>query len=78
MITGPIVAEIAALLADPARATMIWALLDGGALAASELAGTARITPQTASSHLAKLTKAGLLRWPVMDGIAISGLPRRE
>ncbi len=61
MITGPIVAEIAALLADPARATMVWALLDGGALAASELAGAARITPQTASSHLAKLTKAGLL-----------------
>jgi DNA-binding transcriptional ArsR family regulator len=61
MITGPIVAEIAALLADPARATMVWALLDGGALTASELAVAARITPQTASTHLAKLTEAGLL-----------------
>jgi DNA-binding transcriptional ArsR family regulator len=61
MITGPIVAEIAALLADPARATMVWALLDGGALTASELAAAARITPQTASAHLAKLTAAGLL-----------------
>jgi DNA-binding transcriptional ArsR family regulator len=61
MITGPIVAEIAALLADPARATMVWALLDGRALTASELAGAARVTPQTASTHLAKLTKAGLL-----------------
>jgi DNA-binding transcriptional ArsR family regulator len=61
MITGPVVAEIAALLADPARATMVWALLDGRALAASELAVAARITPQTASTHLAKLTEAGLL-----------------
>ena len=40
---------------------MISALLDGGALTASELALAARITPQTASTHLAKLTEAGLL-----------------
>src|SRR5882724_12675181 len=61
MITGPIIAEIAALVGDPARATMVSALLDGRGLTAKELAGTARITPQTASSHLAKLTEAGLL-----------------
>ncbi len=40
---------------------MIAALLDGRALTASELAFEARITPQTASTHLAKLTEAGLL-----------------
>jgi DNA-binding transcriptional ArsR family regulator len=61
MITGPIIAEIAALVGDPARATILSALLDGGALTASELAFAARITPQTASTHLAKLTEAGLL-----------------
>ena len=61
MITGPIIAEIAALVGDPARATMMSALLDGRALTASELALAARITPQTASTHLAKLTEAGLL-----------------
>ena len=61
MITGPIIAEIAALVGDPARATMVSALLDGRALTASELALAARITPQTASTHLAKLTEAGLL-----------------
>src|SRR5204863_6081319 len=44
-----------------ARATMVSALLDGRALTASELAFAARITPQTASTHLAKLTEAGLL-----------------
>jgi len=61
MITGPIIAELAALVGDPARATMVSALLDGRALTASELAVAARITPQTASTHLAKLTEAGLL-----------------
>src|SRR5438128_12252918 len=61
MITGPIIAEIAALVGDPARATMLSALLDGRAVSASELALAARITPQTASTHLGKLTRAGLL-----------------
>ena len=61
MNTGPLIAEIAALVSDPARATMLTALLDGRALTASELAYAARITPQTASAHLAKLTAAGLL-----------------
>ena len=61
MITGPIIAEVAALIGDPARATMVSALLDGRDLSASELALAARVTPQTASTHLAKLTEAGLL-----------------
>jgi len=61
MITGPILAEVAALVGEPARATMMSALIDGRALTASELAVAARITPQTASTHLAKLTEAGLL-----------------
>jgi len=61
MITGPIIAEIAALVGDPARATIVSALLDGRTMTASELASAARITPQTASTHLAKLTEAGLL-----------------
>jgi DNA-binding transcriptional ArsR family regulator len=61
MITGPIIAETAALIGDPARATMVAALLDGRALSASELARAAHITPQTASTHLAKLADAGVL-----------------
>src|SRR5215467_1302720 len=67
MITGSIIAETAALVGDPARATMLSALLDGRPLTASELAGAARITPQTASTHLAKLTEAGVLSM-VRDG----------
>src|SRR6266404_3958476 len=61
MITGPIIAEIAALVGDPARATMVSALLGGRRITKKELAFAARITPQTASTHLGKLTEAGLL-----------------
>ena len=61
MNTGPLIAEIAALVGHPAKATMLTALWDGRALTALELAYAARITPQTASFHLAKLTEAGLL-----------------
>jgi DNA-binding transcriptional ArsR family regulator len=54
-------AETAALIGDPARASMLAALMDGRALTATELARAAGITPQTASGHLARLTAAGLL-----------------
>ena len=52
---------VAALVGDPARANMLTALLSGRALTASELAQEAGITPQTASSHLAKLETGGLI-----------------
>jgi DNA-binding transcriptional ArsR family regulator len=61
METGPPIAYVAALVGDPARANMLSALTDGRALTASELAYFAGVTPQTASSHLGKLTEAGLL-----------------
>jgi len=61
MPSAPLIAEIARLVGDPARASMLMALLDARALTASELAYAARITPQTASTHLAKLAEAGLL-----------------
>ena len=54
-------AEVAALAGDPARASMLHALMDGRALTASELARAAGITPQTASGHLAKMAAAGLI-----------------
>src|SRR5262245_53603500 len=54
-------AETAALVGDPARANMLAALMDSRALTAAELARAAGITPQTASSHIARLAGAGLL-----------------
>jgi DNA-binding transcriptional ArsR family regulator len=59
--SGVDIAEIASLMGDVARAHMLAALMDGRALTALELALTARVTPQTASSHLAKLREANLL-----------------
>jgi hypothetical protein len=47
MTTGPIIAEIATLVGEPARAMMLSALRDGRALIAHELAFAARVTPQT-------------------------------
>lgn len=61
MIAAANLAEVAALVGDPARANMLAALMDGRALTASELAFMARVTPQTASAHLAKLTESHLL-----------------
>ena len=58
---GPDVARIASLVGDPARANMLSALMDGGALTASELALEAGVTAQTTSSHLARLMEGGLL-----------------
>jgi DNA-binding transcriptional ArsR family regulator len=59
--TQPSIAEVAALVGNPARANVLIALLDGRALTASELAFAAGITPQTTSGHLAKMTQARLL-----------------
>ena len=61
MKTGPDIALLGSLIGDPARANMLTALMDGRALTASELAQEAGVTPQTASSHLAKLQAGGLL-----------------
>jgi DNA-binding transcriptional ArsR family regulator len=54
-------ATLASLLADPARARIVMALMGGIALTATELAVEAEIAPSTASSHLAKLSGAGLV-----------------
>lgn len=61
MIEGPYIAEAAALIGDPSRATMLSALMDGRALTATELAYASGITPQTASGHLARLSEARLV-----------------
>lgn len=55
------IAAVASLLADPARCKVLLALDDGRALPASVLADEAGVSRPTASSHLAKLTDAGLL-----------------
>jgi len=58
---GPDITRIAALLGDPARANILSALMGGQALTAGELAREAGVTPQTASTHLARLEDGGLI-----------------
>src|SRR5471030_702696 len=57
----PGIARIANLLADPARAKILWTLIDGTTRPAGELAYAANISAQSASAHLAKLVQGGLL-----------------
>jgi DNA-binding transcriptional ArsR family regulator len=55
------IAQVASLIGDVSRANILSSLMDGRALTALELSLAASVTPQTASSHLAKLTEANLL-----------------
>jgi DNA-binding transcriptional ArsR family regulator len=60
-VSGNSLAEVAALIGDPARANILQALADGRALTAGELAWHAGVSAQTTSGHLAKLTEAQLI-----------------
>jgi len=57
----PGVAEVAALIGEPARAAMLLALLGGEERSAGELALRAALAPNAASAHLSKLVAGGLL-----------------
>jgi DNA-binding transcriptional ArsR family regulator len=61
MASNGLFAEVAALAGEPGRASMLYALMDGRALTATELARVAGITPQTASGHLSRMIGVGLL-----------------
>jgi DNA-binding transcriptional ArsR family regulator len=57
------IAATAAMLADPSRAAMVLALMDGRSRSAKKLALDAGVTAQTASAHLRKLVSAKMLVW---------------
>jgi DNA-binding transcriptional ArsR family regulator len=59
--SSPNVVEVANLIGDPSRLAILMSLLGGKALPATDLAHAARISPQTASSHLSKMVEGGLL-----------------
>jgi len=61
MIIDANLVEVAALVGDTARATMLAALMGGRSLTATELAYLARVSRSTASGHLSKLVNARLL-----------------
>jgi DNA-binding transcriptional ArsR family regulator len=56
------VSRIAAAIGEPARARMLYCLVDGHARTSTELALVAEVSPSTASVHLAQLKERGLVR----------------
>jgi DNA-binding transcriptional ArsR family regulator len=61
MVAAANLVEVAALVGDTARATILAALMGGQALTGSELAYLARVSRPTASEHLVKLVEARLI-----------------
>jgi DNA-binding transcriptional ArsR family regulator len=61
MVAAANLVEVAALVGDTARATMLAALMGGQSFTGTELAFLARVSRPTASEHLAKLVDARLL-----------------
>ena len=57
----PHLEEFGRLVGDTSRATMLSALMDGRAWTGGELASFAHVAPSTASSHLGRLVRGGLL-----------------
>jgi DNA-binding transcriptional ArsR family regulator len=56
------VSRIAAAIGEPARASMLYCLLDGRARTSTELAMVAEVTPSTASVHLQRLKTERLVK----------------
>jgi DNA-binding transcriptional ArsR family regulator len=59
---GACASTIAAAIGEPARARMLFQLMDGRARTSTELALTAGVTPPTASAHLSRLKTEHLVR----------------
>lgn len=56
------VSQIAGAIGEPARARILYSLLDGHARTSTELATIAEVTPSTASIHLNRLREAHLVK----------------
>jgi len=54
--------SVSSLICEPARAKMLWNLLDGRAYTATELALVANVSTTSASNHLMKLLQADIIK----------------
>jgi DNA-binding transcriptional ArsR family regulator len=59
---GLAVARIAAAIGEPARARMLYSLMDGRARTSTELAVASEVSPSTASAHLKRLESERLVK----------------
>src|SRR5258705_1380220 len=60
--TEAAVSRIAAAIGEPARARMLYCLMDGHARTSTELAVVADVSPSTASAHLNRLKTEHLVK----------------
>src|SRR5215469_9588556 len=80
-VDGLAVARIASAIGEPARARMLYSLMDGCARTSTELAVAADVSPATASAHLNRLKAEGLVkalaqgkhRYYSLDGPNVAG-----
>jgi DNA-binding transcriptional ArsR family regulator len=72
------ISSTAALIADPARAAILAALLDGRALPSGELARVGGVSAQSASMHLSQLVHGGLLSVKQQGRHRYYSISRRE
>ena len=56
------VSKIAAAIGEPARARILYCLMDGHARTSTELAVVAGVSPSTASAHLNQLNSSRLIK----------------
>jgi DNA-binding transcriptional ArsR family regulator len=56
------VSRIGSAIGEPARARILYSLMDGRARTSTELAMVARVSPSTASAHLARLSMEHLIK----------------
>jgi DNA-binding transcriptional ArsR family regulator len=56
-----VASEIAAAIGEPARARILYSLMDGRARTSTELAVVAEVSPSTASAHLSRLKAVDLI-----------------
>jgi len=74
--------RIAAAIGEPARARMLYSLMDGHARTSTELAVVAEVSPSTASAHLSRLAaerlvqvvKQGKHRYYSLHGSSVAGV----
>jgi DNA-binding transcriptional ArsR family regulator len=76
--TDSAAARIAAAIGEPARARMLYCLMDNHARTATELGVVAEVSPSTASVHLNRLKAEGLVNMAVQGKHRYYSLPGPE
>src|ERR1700677_4381160 len=76
--TDSAAARIAAAIGEPARARMLYCLMDNHARTGTELAVVAEVSPSTASVHLNRLNAEGLVNMLVQGKHRYYSLPGRD